>query len=264
QLIQNKLEELGSGLIVIENYGSSSAQNIEVFSGLVAFVLVTVNKCHHLTIACVDISYSGKRLMQSYLDVKDLSEFYTARILSHGFTIVVSRLSVSASKDDMRFVKLIIKIGDIVNVVVQFLDSSDIEIHREASNIVNLISGFYLYKAVKCVQNLTVNVDNAWYVLAHGGMTAVLKICPNGDFGGELIGPACERNITEDDRGSLLFIVKYINTLINDRFIDKLLFYLRNGEVSVQESTLKVTSRLCYASEEAQKVIGEPVSSSSL
>ncbi|MBA0678376.1 hypothetical protein Goari_019729 [Gossypium aridum] len=48
--------------------------------------------------------------------------------------------------EDERFVKLIIKIGDIVNVVVQFLDSSDIEIHREASNIVNLISGFYLYK----------------------------------------------------------------------------------------------------------------------
>ncbi|MBA0825019.1 hypothetical protein Goarm_021644 [Gossypium armourianum] len=153
--------------MAIENCGSSFAQNIEVFSGLVASVLVTVNECHHLAIACMDISYSGKLLMQSYLDVifakfdnhvKDLFEFYTARILSHGFTIVVSRLSVSASKDDMRFyirglltqmkiedtkmkkqalgnlynvlvederyVKLIIEIGDIVNVVVQFLDSS--------------------------------------------------------------------------------------------------------------------------------------------
>ncbi|MBA0678377.1 hypothetical protein Goari_019729, partial [Gossypium aridum] len=289
QLIRNKLEEIGSGLIAIENYGSICAQNIEVFSGLVASVLVTVNKCHHLTIACVDISYSGKRLMQSYLDVKDLSEFYTARILSHGFTIIVSRLSVSASKDDMRFyirgllkrmkigdtemkkqalgnlynvlvederfVKLIIKIGDIVNVVVQFLDSSDIEIHREASNIVNLISGFYLYKGFLVKAGIIgplVCILETGNDLAHGGMTAVLKICPNGDFGGELIGPACE-------------VLKKLRVLwLKNEFIDKLLFYLRNGEVSVQESTLKVTSRLCYASEEAQKVIGEPVSSSRL
>ncbi|MBA0609068.1 hypothetical protein Godav_021191 [Gossypium davidsonii] len=95
-----------------ENCGSSSAQNIKVFSGLVASILVAVNECHHLAIACMDISYSGKLLMQSYLDVilakfdnhmKDLSDFYIARILSHGFTIVVSRLVVSTSKDDMRF-----------------------------------------------------------------------------------------------------------------------------------------------------------------
>ncbi|XP_052478799.1 uncharacterized protein LOC128034101 [Gossypium raimondii] len=218
--------------MAIENCGSSSAQNIEVFFRLVASVLAAVNECHHLAIACMDISFSGKLLMQSYLDVilakfdnyvKGLSEFYTARILSHGFTIVVSRLGVSASKDDMRFY-----------IRVQFLDSSEIEIHREASNIVNLISGFYLYKA-------------------HGGMTVVLKLCPNGYFRGELIGPACV--VLKKLR--VLWLKKELYQNSSSLFIDRLLFYLRNGEVLVQESTLKVTSRLCYASEEAKKVIGD-------
>ncbi|TYI59289.1 hypothetical protein E1A91_D10G025700v1 [Gossypium mustelinum] len=385
QLIRKKLEELSSGLMAIENCGSSSAQNIEVFSGLVPSILVTVNECHRLARACVDLSYSGKLLMQSYLDVilakfdnyvKDLSGFYTTGILSHGFAIVVSRPGVTASKDDMRFyirdlltrmkigdtemkkqalgnlyqvlaederyVKLIIEIGDIVNVLVQFLDSPEVEIQREASKIVNLISGFDLYKgflvkagiigplvriletgndlgkegAVKCVQKLTVNADNAWSVSAHGGVTALLKICSNGDFGGELIGPACGvlrnlvgveeikrfmveegaistfiklvtsredlvqinsmeflQNIASGDE-SLTRIVALeialrtiedlcfssqncINMLMNDGFIDRLLFFLRNGEVSVQESTLKVTSRLCCASEEAKKAMGD-------
>ncbi|PPR84185.1 hypothetical protein GOBAR_AA36529 [Gossypium barbadense] len=398
QLIRKKLEELSSGLMAIENCGSSSAQNIEVFSALVPSILVTVNECHCLARACVDLSYSGKLLMQSYLDVilakfdnhvKDLSGFYTTGILSHGFAIVVSRPGVTASKDDMRFyirdlltrmkigdtemkkqalgnlyqvlaederyVKLIIEIGDIVNVLVQFLDSPEIEIQREASKIVNLISGFDLYKgflvkagiigplvriletgndlgkegAVKCVQKLTVNADNAWSVSAHGGVTALLKICSNGDFGGELIGPACgvlrnlvgveeikrfmveegaistfiklvtsredlvqinsmeflqniasgdesltrivvkeggiraliHRNSIKDDRRTIEDLCfssqNRINMLMNDGFIDRLLFFLRNGEVSVQESTLKVTSRLCCASEEAKKAMGD-------
>ncbi|MBA0748690.1 hypothetical protein Gogos_002682 [Gossypium gossypioides] len=407
QLIRKKLEELSSGLMAIENCGSSSAQNIEVFSGLVPSILVTLNECHRLARACVDLSYSGKLLMQSYLNVilakfdnhvKDLSGFYTTGILSHGFAIVVSRPGVTASKDDMRFyirdlltrmkigdtemkkqalgnlcqvlaederyVKLIIEIGDIVNVLVQFLDSPEIEIQREASKIVNLISGFDLYKgflvkagiigplvriletgndlgkegAVKCVQKLTVNADNAWSVSAHGGVTALLKICSNGDFGGELIGPACGvlrnlvgveeikrfmveegaistfiklvtsredivqinsmeflQNIASGDESLTRIVVKEggiralihvldpkstvssktreialrtiedlcfssqncINMLMNDGFINRLLFFLRNGEVSVQESTLKVTSRLCCASEEAKKAMGD-------
>ncbi|MBA0735483.1 hypothetical protein Gogos_019328, partial [Gossypium gossypioides] len=219
-------------------------------------------------IACMNISYSGKLLMQSYLDVilakfdnhvKDLSEFYSARILSHGFTIVVSRPGVSASKDDMRFcirglltrmkigdtemkkqtlgnlynilvkderyVKLIIEIGDIMNIVVQFLNSSEIEIHREASNIVNLVSGFYLYKGFLLKAG----------IIAHGRVTALLKICLNSDFGGELIG----RFIAEE--GAISTFIKLVTS----------------REDLVQESTLKVTSRLCYASEEAKKAIGD-------
>ncbi|XVF27738.1 hypothetical protein REPUB_Repub14bG0134600 [Reevesia pubescens] len=257
QLIRKKLEELSSGLMAVENCDSS--ENTAVFSGLIPSILVTVNECYDLARRCVDLSYSGKLLMQSDLDVmvakfdrhvKNLSGIYTAGILSHGFAIVVSRPSLGSSKDDMRFyirdlltrmkigdiemkrqalvnlyevvaederyVKLVAEVGDIVNVLVGFLDSPEMDIQEEASKLVSLISGFDLYKGVligagiigplirvlesgsalgkegaaRCLQKLTVNSDNAWSVSAHGGVTALLKICSSGDFG-ELIGLAC-------------------------------------------------------------------------
>ncbi|MBA0720394.1 hypothetical protein Golax_008016 [Gossypium laxum] len=258
QLIRKKLEELNSGLMAAENCDSS--QNTQVFSGLIPSVLVTANECHNLARSCADLSYSGKLLMQSDLDVmiarfdshvKNLSGIYSAGILSHGFAIVVSRPGLGAGKDDMRFyirdlltrmkigdiemkrqalvnlyqvvdederyAKLVVEVGDIVNVLVGFLDSPEMEIQEEASKIVSLLSGFDLYKGVlvgagiigplvrvlengselgkegaaRCLQRLTVNSDNAWSVSAHGGVTALLKICSSGEFGGELIGLAC-------------------------------------------------------------------------
>ncbi|TYJ34566.1 hypothetical protein E1A91_A05G177600v1 [Gossypium mustelinum] len=258
QLIRKKLEELNSGLMAAENCDSS--QNTRVFSGLIPSVLVTANECHNLARSCADLSYSGKLLMQSDLDVmiarfdshvKNLSGIYSAGILSHGFAIVVSRPGLGAGKDDMRFyirdlltrmkigdiemkrqalvnlyqvvdederyAKLVVEVGDVVNVLVGFLDSPEMEIQEEASKIVSLLSGFDLYKGVllgagiigplvrvlengsglgkegaaRCLQRLTVNSDNAWSVSAHGGVTALLKICSSGEFGGELIGLAC-------------------------------------------------------------------------
>ncbi|XWS12738.1 hypothetical protein CRYUN_Cryun37aG0116300 [Craigia yunnanensis] len=258
QLIRKKLEEISSGLMAVENCDSS--ENTAVFSGLIPFVLVTVNECYDLARRCVDVSYSGKLLMQSDLDVivakfdrhvKNLSGIYTAGILSHGFAIVVSRPGLDACKDDMRFyirdlltrmkigdiemkrqalvnlyevvaederyVKLVVEVGELLTVLVGFLDSPEIEIQEEASKIVSLISGFDSCKGVlvgagiigplirvlesgsdlgkegaaRCLQKLTVNSDNAWSVSAHGGVTALLKICSSGDFGGELIGFTC-------------------------------------------------------------------------
>ncbi|KAE8723046.1 hypothetical protein F3Y22_tig00013285pilonHSYRG00251 [Hibiscus syriacus] len=251
------------------------------------------------------ISYSGKLLMQSDLDViiakfdshvKNLSGIYAAGILSRGFAIVVSRPG--------------------------FLRGSDLG--KE--------------EAAKCLYKLTVNADNAWSVSAHGGVTALLKICSNGDINGELFGPACGvlrnlvgieeikrfmadggaismfielarskddilqinsieflQNIASGDEsirrtiiteGGIHALVRVldpksatssktrevslraienlcfsshnrINLLMDYGFIDQLLFFLSNFEVSVQESALKVTSRLCAASEEAKKAMGE-------
>ncbi|KAL4334205.1 hypothetical protein GQ457_07G028720 [Hibiscus cannabinus] len=258
QLIRKKLEELSSGLMAVENCDSN--QHTAVFSGLIPSVLATVNECHNLARSCVDLSYSGKLLMQSDLDVmiakvdshlKNLSGIYTAGILSQGFAIVVSRPNFGACKDDMRFyigdlftrmkigdvemkrqalvnlfqvvdederyVKLVVEVGDLVNVLVSFLDSPEMEIQEEASKIVSLLSGFDLCKGVlvgsgiigplvrvlengsdlgkegaaRCLQRLTANSDNAWSVSAHGGVTALLKICSSVEFRGELIGLAC-------------------------------------------------------------------------
>ncbi|XP_021902320.1 uncharacterized protein LOC110817910 [Carica papaya] len=257
QLIRNRLEELNSGLVAIEN--CDCLENPAV-SGLVPDILVTVNECYDLARRCVDLSYSGKLLMQSDLDVvsakfdrhvKNLSGIYTAGILTHGFAIVVSRPGLGACKDDMRFyvrdlltrmkigdtemkrqalvnlhevvveddkyVKMIVEIGDIVNLLVSFLDSTEVEIQQEAAKVLSLISGFDLYKGVlvgagiigplvrileggselgregaaRCLQKLTLNSDNAWSLSAHGGVTALLKICSNGESSGELLVSAC-------------------------------------------------------------------------
>ncbi|GMI72788.1 hypothetical protein like AT1G61350 [Hibiscus trionum] len=407
QLIRKKLEELSSGLMAIENCDDSSG-NTAAFSDLVPSILVTVNECCDLARRCVDLSYSGKLLMQSDLDVmaakvglhvKNISGIYTAGVLTHGFAIVVSRPGLGACKDDMRFyvrdlltrmkigdtemkrqalvslyrvmiederyVKLVaLELVDIVKVLVDFLDSPEMEIQEEASKIVSFISGFDLYKrvlvesgvvgplnrvletgshlskegAVKCLQTLTVNSDNAWSVSAHGGVTALLKICSSSEFGGELIGLACGvlrnlfsveeikrfmveegaiatfikltrskdevvqinsveflQNIASGDElvretvvkeGGIRALVRisdpksatssktrevalraienlcfssqvHINMLMNYMFTEHLLFFLRNGEVSLQELALKLTFRLCGTSDEAKKTMGD-------
>ncbi|MFQ6655385.1 hypothetical protein Gotur_025965 [Gossypium turneri] len=396
QLIRKKLEEMSSGLMAVGNCDSS--ENTAAFSDVVPSILATVNECYDLGRRCVDLSYSGKLLMQSDLDVmvakfdlhvKNLSGIYTAGVLSHGFAIVVSRPGFGACKDDMRFyvrdlltrlkigdiemkrqslvnlyqvmaederyMKLVaLEVSDIVKVLVDFLDSPEMEIQEEASKIVSLISGFDLYKgvlveagiigplnrvletgsnlgkegAVRCLQTLTVNSDNAWSVSADGGVTALLKICSSGDFGGELIGLACGvlRNLVgvEEikrfmvEEGAIETFIKLtrskeeivlinsmellqnvasgeesvrallrvsdpksatssktrevalraienlcfpsqncINTLMNYGFTDHLLFFLRNGEVSLQELALKLTFKLCGTSDEARKTMGD-------
>ncbi|KAE8732499.1 hypothetical protein F3Y22_tig00001928pilonHSYRG00015 [Hibiscus syriacus] len=251
QVIRKKLEELSYGLMAIETSGSSCD-----FSS----ILVTVNECYDLARRCVELSYNGKLLMQSDLDVivakfdshvKNISGIYAAGILSSGFAIVVSKPGLGACKEDMRFyvrdlltrikigdtemkrqalgslyqamadderyVKIVVENSEFLYVLMESLDSSEMEIQEQASKIVFLISGFDLCKgflvragiignlirvlengsdlgkedAAKCLQKLTVNADNAWSVSAHGGVTALLKICSNGDSGGELIRPAC-------------------------------------------------------------------------
>ncbi|XP_008800408.2 vacuolar protein 8-like [Phoenix dactylifera] len=48
-----------------------------------------------------------------------------------------------------------------------------------------------------------------------------------------------------------------MNSLTASGFIDRILFFLRNGEISIQESALKVASRLCGLSEESKKAMGD-------
>lgn len=257
QMIRTKLEELNSGLIALEN--CESGENPAIL-GLVSGVMVTVHECYDLARRCVDLSYSGKLLMQSDLDVisakfdrhaKKLSEVYNAGVLTRGFALVVSRPCVGACKDDMRFyvrdlmtrmrigdpemkrqglvnlheavledekyVKVMVELGDIVNVLVNFLDSPEVEIQEGAAKVLSVVAGFDSYKGIligagiiaplirvlecgnelgkeasaRCLHKLTDNSDNAWSVSAHGGVTALLKICAAGDCRTELIGPAC-------------------------------------------------------------------------
>ncbi|KAJ7968457.1 U-box domain-containing protein 4 [Quillaja saponaria] len=404
QVIRQKLEELHSGLITADN--SESGEN-PLFSALVPVILVTVHECYDLARRCVDLSYSGKLLMQSDLDViyakldrhvRKLSDIYTTGILTQRYALVVSRPGLGACKDDMRFyirdlltrmkvgdlvmkkqalvnlyevvvddekyVKVIVEVNDIVNVLANFLDSPEMEIREVSVKVVSVIAGFHCYKGVligagiiaplirvlecgsdlgkegaaRCLQKLTENSDNAWSVSAHGGVTALLKICATDDCKAELVVPACGvlrnlvgveeikrfmveegaistfiklvkskdeaiqvnsieyiQNIASGDElirqmvireggiRALLRIldpkwsyssktreialraienicfpsISSISTLLNYGFLDQLLYYIRNGEVLIQELALKVAFRLCGTSEEAKKAMGD-------
>ncbi|KAK7820255.1 U-box domain-containing protein 40 [Quercus suber] len=260
QSIRVKLEELHSGLIAIENseFEHSHIENPAI-SGLLSAILLTTKECHDLARRCVDLSYSGKLLMQSDLNViltkldrhvSNLSDLYTAGVLTQNHALVVSKPSVTACRDDMRFyirdlltrmkvgdtrmkrqalvnlyevvvedekyVRVMLEIDGVVNVLVNFLDSTEAQIQVESTKVVEVISGFDSYKAVligagvvgplirvlecgsemgkevalKCLMKLTENSNNSWSVSAHGGVTALLKIC-GSDCKVELVGYAC-------------------------------------------------------------------------
>ncbi|XP_068323800.1 vacuolar protein 8-like [Pyrus communis] len=259
--IRTKLEDLSSGLEAVEN---CEASENAILSGIVSGICQTVNECHDLARRCVDLSYSGKLLMQSDLDIlsarldlhaRNLSDIYNAGVLTRRFAIVVSRPGNGACRDDMRFyvrdlmtrmkigdaemkrqallnlhealveddkyVKVVVEHGEIVYVLASFLDfSHDVRIQELSAKIVSVISGFGSYKVVligagiiaplirvlecgsvvgkeeaaKSLQRLTENSDNGWSISAHGGVTALLKLCSGGDgseIRAELVGPAC-------------------------------------------------------------------------
>ncbi|CAA7029715.1 unnamed protein product [Microthlaspi erraticum] len=410
QLIRTKLEELYSGLAALQNLDSDFDPSL---SSLLSAILATLRDCYDLATRCVNVSYSGKLLMQSDLDLiagkfdrhtRNLSRIYSAGILSHGFAIVVSKPTANSCKDDMRFyvrdlltrmkigdlemkkqalrklneameeddryAKTVIEISDVVNILVGFLDS-ETGIQEESAKALLFISGFgsHTHRSVlirsgvigplvralengndsgreasaRCLMKLTENSENAWSVSAHGGVSALLKICSCGDGesnGGELIGVSCgvlrnlvgveeiKRYMIEEDDGLTTFVkligskeeivqvnsidlllsmcckdeetreslvreggieklvcvlsssdsnssskakevalraidslcfgsVNCLNALLSCKFLDCLLYLLRNGEISVQESALKVTSRLCGLQEEVKRLMGE-------
>ncbi|KAK2977106.1 hypothetical protein RJ640_017630 [Escallonia rubra] len=258
QLIRNKLDELLSGLTAINN--SDSGENPSLSAEVIHSITTTLRETHDLARRCLDLSFSGKLLMQSNLDilaakfdnhVKNLSEIYTAGLMSHDYAIVLSRPCAAASRDDMKFyvkdilsrfkvgatdmkkqalvslneliqeeekyVKIAVEIHSLVALLVDFLDSQDIEIQEQAAKAVSIISGFDSYKGVlvgagiiaplirvlesgnelgiecatRCLQNVTQNSNNAWSISAHGGVTALLKMCANCDCSGEMVGLAC-------------------------------------------------------------------------
>ncbi|KAK7302688.1 hypothetical protein RJT34_13583 [Clitoria ternatea] len=398
QLIRNKLEDLHSFLIA----GDSTS-----LSGVIPAITNTLEECHKLARRCVDLSYSGKLLMQSDLDValgkleenvKKLREIQKKGVKMHSYAVVVSRPCLGASKEDMRFylrdllnrmkvgdlgmkkqalislhdvvveddkfVKLVVEVPEFIYVLVDFLGSPEVEIQEECAKVVSFVAGFDSCKGVlvgsgvvaplirvlecgsevgkvgaaRCLHRLTENSDNAWCVSAHGGVTALLKICESVDCNGELVGPACGalrnlcgveeikkfmveegvvttfvrlvrskdeaiqvssiefiQNIASGDELVRQMVVReggiqvmlcvldpkwvcssktrevvmraienlcfsspsYVGVLLNHGFVDQLLYYVRNGEVSIQELALKVAFRLCGTCEEAKKVLGD-------
>ncbi|KAF8411235.1 hypothetical protein HHK36_003782 [Tetracentron sinense] len=403
QLIRNKLEELNSGLTAAQN--GDLNQNSELWD-LIPAMLLTVSECYEFARQCVNMSYSGKLLMQSDLDVvsakfelhlKTLAGVCTIGIPNHSSVILVSRPGIGACQDDMKFyvkdlltrlkigdlemksqalvamnevvgeeffLKIVVETDEIISLLVNFLDFAETEIQEESIKVISVIAGNDLCKSVlvgagiiaplirilesgsdlgkkraaRTLQILTENSDNAWLVSAHGGVTALLNICSNGDEKGETIGPACGvlRNLVgvEEikkfmvEEGAISAFIKLIrskdevsqinsieflkimasgdeairqmiiraggiqslirvldpkfpfsskareisiqaiesfcfsstssiNILLGCGFLDLLLFFIRSGEVSVQELAVKATYRLSGVSEEIKKEMGD-------
>ncbi|CDO99640.1 unnamed protein product [Coffea canephora] len=406
QSIRDRLEELLSSLTVIEN--CDSIDNPSLVSTLKA-IFHALKDCDDLAKSCLRLSFSGKLLMQSDLDIvcarlsdytKSLSDIYTLGLLTQNYAIVLSRPNLGASKDDMKlyvkdllsrlkigsadmkvqalicfneviqeddkYVKIAVEIENFVGLLVNFLDSHETEIQEEAAKAVSVIAGFQAYRGVlvgagiiaplirvlesasesskefaaRCLQKLTENSDNAWSISAHGGVTALMKICNNGDNSGELVGLACgvlKNHVGVEEikkfmveEGAISVFIKLIrsrdgaavsqissidilltmasgdesirqiivkeggvralvrvldprlsfpskaremalkgimsfcfssvncfNILLNYGFLDHIMYFLHDREVSLQELALKAAFWLCGTSEEAKKAMGD-------
>ncbi|KAJ1390393.1 Armadillo-type fold [Sesbania bispinosa] len=223
QLIRNKLEELHSGLIAAENCDSGENPSL---SRLVPSIVATVKECHDLGQRCVDFSYSGKLLMQSDLDMafakldglaKKLSEIYKTGILTNGYALVVSKPSLGASKEDMRFyvrdlltrmkigdlgmkkqalrnllevvvedekyVKVIVDVGDVVHLLVSFLGSAEEEIQEESAKVVSVVAGFDSYKGV---------------LVGAGVIAPLVRVLDCGSELGKVAAARCLMKLTEN------------------------------------------------------------------
>ncbi|KAL3851269.1 hypothetical protein ACJIZ3_013151 [Penstemon smallii] len=404
QSVRYKLDELFSSLTAVENCEFSEDFSLSI---TLESILLTLRSCHELANRCLTVSFSGKLLMKSDLDIlsakfdthiKSLSDIYSMGLLTQNCALVVSRPSVSASRDDIKFyindllsrlkigstdmkkqalfafnevikederyVKVSIEIDSLISLLVNFLDFHDSEIQEEAAKALCLIAGFQCYKSVlisagvisplirvlacgselskefaaRCLMKVSENSDNAWSISAHGGVTALLKICGNDfDNRNDLVGLACgvlrnlvgveeiKRFMVEEGAISefiklarckdeviqinsldLLQTMAYgdesikemiiqgggirtfvrildpkssfstktrevafrgivnicclensLNLLVNYGFLDHILYFLRSGDILVQELSLKAAFWLCGTSTEAKKVMGD-------
>ncbi|KFK43419.1 hypothetical protein AALP_AA1G123400 [Arabis alpina] len=239
--------------------------------------------------------------------VRNLSLIYSAGILSHGFAIVVSRPNGKACRDDMRFyirdlftrmkigdlemkkqalikvnesmveddryIKIVVETSDMINVLVEFLDS-EIGIQEEACKVMLLICEFDLYKHVlirscvvgplvrvlengncvgrevsaRCLMKLTENSENVWAVSAHGGVAALLKICSCGEFSGELIASSCGvlRNLVGVEE-----IKRY---MIEEDMVSTFIKLIGSKDEVVQVNSIDLLSSMCCRDEQSREM----------
>ncbi|KAG4945529.1 Vacuolar protein 8 [Glycine soja] len=310
QLIRSRLEELHSALVA----GDSTS-----LSGELPAITGTAEECLELARRCADLSYSGKLLMQSDLDltlgkleahVKKLSEIFKKGVSMHGYSVVVSRPGFGACKDDMRFylrdlltrmkvgdlgmkkqalvnlhevvveddkyVKLVVEVSEFVHVLVDFLGSNEVEVVEEAAKVVSLVAGFDSYKGVlvgagviaplirvlecgsevgkvgaaRCLQRLTENSDNAWCVSAHGGVTALLRICESvEECKGELVGPACGvlRN--------LCGVEEIKRFMVEEGVVSTFVSLVRSKDEAVQVSSVELIQNIASGDELVRQMV---------
>ncbi|KAG8385629.1 hypothetical protein BUALT_Bualt03G0064900 [Buddleja alternifolia] len=316
QSIRIKLEELFSNLTAVENCESTDNFSLSI---TLESISSTLNSCDELAKRCLELSYSGKLLMQSDLDivsakldnhVKSISDIYAMGLLTQSNAIVVSRPSVSASKDDIKFymddllsrlkigssdmkkqaliafneviledgryVKTALEVYSFINLFVSFLDLKDVEIQEEAAKSVCLIAGFECYKSVlviagviaplirvletgselskefaaRCLMKVTENSDNAWSVSAHGGVTALLKICGNNDCNNDEL--VC---LAFGVLKNLVGVEEIKRFIVEEGAITEFIKLVNSKDEVIQISSIDLLQTMAYEDESIRKTI---------
>lgn len=108
--------------------------------------------------------------------------------------------------------------------------------------------------AAEFLQSMSSGDENVTQlVIKEGGIRALVRVVdPKSNFSFKLRETAL-RAIENMCFSS----VEYVNLLINYGFMDQLLYFLRKGDVSIQELAFKSACRLCGTSEDARKSMGD-------
>ncbi|KAL3820605.1 hypothetical protein ACJIZ3_006510 [Penstemon smallii] len=176
-------------------------------------------------------------------------------------------------QEDERYLKIAVETDGLINFLVKFLDFQEIDIREEASKSVFLIAG--LYKSVlisagvipplirvlesgndsskifaaRCLMKVTENSDNTWSVSAHGGVTALLKICRNKDSLSELVGLAC--GVLKN----LVGVEEIKRFMVEEGAISEFLNLVRSKDEVVQICSLDLLQSMAYGDESIKEMI---------
>ncbi|KAL8467878.1 hypothetical protein ACS0TY_031213 [Phlomoides rotata] len=223
QSIRYRVEELFSNLTAIKNWESTDSFSLPI---ILDSILATLYKCDSLAKQCLELSYTGKLLMQSDLDIvsakldahiKNIYDIYAVGLLAQSdAAIVVSRPGVSSSRDDMRFyiVDLLsrFKIGSTdmkkqalvaFNDVIQE-DERYLKIALELDNVIGFLVNFLDFKdgeiqeeAAKSV-SLIAGFQSYKSVLIIAGMIApLIRVLESGSEKSKEFSARCLMKVTE-------------------------------------------------------------------
>ncbi|KAG6416540.1 hypothetical protein SASPL_123972 [Salvia splendens] len=221
QIIRSKFQDLLSNLTAIHN--CQSAAQIPSLPPLLDSILATLCSCDGLAKQCLNLSYSGKLLMQSDLDIVSakidahittILDIYAAGLLARGDAIVVSRPSAAASMEDVRFyvVDLLsrFRIGSVemkkqallaFNQVIQE-DERYVTVALQLDDfigfLVNLLDGEIQQEAAKCVC-LIAQIECCKSALIGAGVIApLIRVLELGDEESKKLAATCLLSVTEN------------------------------------------------------------------
>ncbi|KAL1834252.1 hypothetical protein DCAR_0104419 [Daucus carota subsp. sativus] len=228
QMIRNKLQDLLSGLIDIENRDSGNTSSLS--GEYIQAIIDTLCVCNEFGNKCIELKFSGKLLMQSDLSIlvsriddhiKCLSEIYIVGLLNHSNAIVVQKPGALASRDDMKFfvndLLSRLKIGDThmkkqalvaLNDVIQE-DDKYVKICVETEGIVSILVNFLDSEVIEIQEEaakgvcLISQVDVYRGVLAGAGIIApLIRVLESGSGAGKECAARCLMKVTENSDNS--------------------------------------------------------------